>query len=64
MSTYWTETGENAAFEELVGNHGGLGGEQTRPFLLYPAEWELAGGRVIGPEFILRNLKRWTAMTA
>ena len=41
MSTYWPETNENAAFEELVGNHGGLGGEQTDPFVLFPAEWEL-----------------------
>lgn len=25
------------AFEELVGNHGGLGGPQTESFLLYPS---------------------------
>lgn len=30
-------TGEVAAFEELVGSHGGLGGSQTEAFLLYPA---------------------------
>ena len=27
-----------AAFEELVGSHGGLGGEQTSAFLLHPAD--------------------------
>ncbi|HSD83584.1 MAG TPA: phage holin family protein [Anaerolineae bacterium] len=27
-----------AAFEELVGSHGGLGGEQTTAFLLHPAD--------------------------
>jgi hypothetical protein len=64
MSAYWTATDENAAFEELVGNHGGLGGEQTRPFLLYPAEWELDTDELIGAETIYRNLKRWTALTA
>ena len=34
------DTGKNegAAFEELIGFHGGLGGYQTQPFLLSPAE--------------------------
>jgi hypothetical protein len=27
-----------AAFEELVGSHGGLGGEQTNAFLLHPSD--------------------------
>lgn len=30
--------GQVAAFEELVGSHGGLGGEQTDAFLLHPAD--------------------------
>lgn len=30
-------TGEVAAFEELVGCHGGLGGWQERPVLIHPA---------------------------
>ena len=61
MSTYWPDTHENAAFEELVGNHGGLGGEQTHPFVLYPAEWQLDDAELIGAESVFRNLKRWTA---
>jgi putative membrane protein len=32
-------TGEVAAFEEMIGSHGGLGGPQTEPFLAYPAAW-------------------------
>ena len=64
MSTYWPETNENAAFEELVGNHGGLGGEQTHPFLLYPAGWQLVDPELMGAESVYRNLKHWTAMTA
>ena len=32
---------EVAAFEELVGCHGGLGGWQTRPLLVHPAEWAI-----------------------
>jgi uncharacterized membrane protein YvlD (DUF360 family) len=64
VSSYWPETNENAAFEELIGNHGGLGGEQTRPFILYPAGWELSDPELIGAESVYRNLKHWTAMTA
>jgi uncharacterized membrane protein YvlD (DUF360 family) len=33
------DTKEVAAFEELIGCHGGAGGAQTTPFLLYPSEW-------------------------
>jgi uncharacterized membrane protein YvlD (DUF360 family) len=32
------EDGQVAAFEELVGSHGGLGGQQTEAFLLHPAD--------------------------
>ncbi|HEV7206630.1 MAG TPA: alkaline phosphatase family protein [Jatrophihabitans sp.] len=32
-------TGEVAAFEELVGSHGGLGGDQTAAVLLVPSSW-------------------------
>src|SRR5207245_5573438 len=30
-STYWEEDDEAAAFEELVGSHGGMGGTQGHP---------------------------------
>lgn len=64
MSTYWPEEDQNAAFEELVGNHGGLGGEQSRPFLIYPAEFELGEEELVGAESVYRTLKRWAAATA
>ena len=63
MSEFWAETQENAAFEELVGNHGGLGGEQTSPFISYPTEWELVEAELIGAESVYRNLKEWTTQT-
>jgi hypothetical protein len=62
MSTYWPATDENAAFEELVGNHGGLGGEQTQAFVFYPAEWQLDDTELVGAESVYRNLKRWTTI--
>src|SRR5205823_2828042 len=36
-SFYSAATEEGCAFEELISFHGGIGGPQTRPFLLYPA---------------------------
>jgi uncharacterized membrane protein YvlD (DUF360 family) len=35
-------TEEVAAFEELIGCHGGLGGWQNRPMLIHPADWPVA----------------------
>ena len=37
-SRYDPELEEIAAFEEQVSSHGGLGGPQTHPFLLYPTD--------------------------
>ncbi len=59
VSLYDPETGEIAAFEELIGAHGGLGGAQTRPFLLYPADWELDKGPLIGAPMVYQQLRSW-----
>jgi predicted enzyme related to lactoylglutathione lyase len=59
VSIYDPETGEIAAFEELIGAHGGLGGAQTRPFLLYPSDWELDEGALVGAPAVYRQLRRW-----
>jgi uncharacterized membrane protein YvlD (DUF360 family) len=58
-SAYNPGTGETPAFEELVGSHGGLGGYQTRPFLLYPRELSLGKEPVVGAEALYHRLKRW-----
>ena len=39
---------EGCAFEELISFHGGIGGPQTRPFILHPAELPLPDGEIIG----------------
>jgi hypothetical protein len=59
ISLYDPETGEIAAFEELIGAHGGLGGAQTRPFLLYPSDWELDLAPLIGAPMVYQQLRRW-----
>ncbi len=60
MSTYWKDPDEVAAFEELVSSHGGAGGAQCRPFILYPAGFELGTDKIIGAETVYRVFKRWT----
>jgi hypothetical protein len=59
ISQYDPELGEVAAFEELIGSHGGLGGPQTEPFILYPAEWQLDEDVPLGAPAIYRNIRRW-----
>jgi uncharacterized membrane protein YvlD (DUF360 family) len=59
LSMYDPEMGEVAAFEELIGSHGGLGGPQTKPFILHPSEWELDEPVPLGAPAIYRNLRRW-----
>jgi putative membrane protein len=58
-SFYNVETNEVAAFEELIGCHGGMGGYQTQPFLLYPAVWQLDGEELVGAAAVYRQLKSW-----
>jgi hypothetical protein len=56
---------EVAAFEELVGCHGGMGGWQTRPILIYPSSWHLdddlldEGGRLYGADMVHAQMVRW-----
>ena len=59
ISLYDPETDEIAAFEELIGAHGGLGGAQTRPFLLYPSDWELDLAPLMGAPMVYQQLRRW-----
>ena len=59
LSQYDPELGEVAAFEELIGSHGGLGGVQTEPFILHPVEWTLDEEVPLGAPAIYRNLRRW-----
>src|SRR6187401_1887508 len=59
LSQYDPELGEVAAFEELIGSHGGLGGPQTEPFILHPIEWTLDEEVPLGAPTIYRNIRRW-----
>ncbi|MFF1506573.1 phage holin family protein [Streptomyces sp. NPDC058326] len=61
-SMYDPATGTVHAFEEQIGSHGGLGGEQSHPFLLWPPELSppvAEGERLVGAEQVHRVLRRW-----
>jgi hypothetical protein len=55
-------TEEVAAFEELVGSHGGLGGWQTDAVLVHPARWPVTDPELDGPDAVHRQLVEWLAM--
>jgi uncharacterized membrane protein YvlD (DUF360 family) len=59
--TYWSELEEVAAFEELVGSHGGMGGGQSFPFALVPADWRPPPQPVVGAEAMHFLFRRWLA---
>ncbi len=59
-STYWPETDEVAAFEELVGSHGGMGGEQTFPFVLAPDGLEMPA-HTVGAGSVHQVFRGWLA---
>jgi hypothetical protein len=59
MSTYWPETDEVAAFQEFVASHGGAGGGQSHPFIIYPVEYSPGDTEIVGAEQVHRIFKRW-----
>ena len=60
-SRYDPELDEVAAFEHQVGSHGSLGGPQTHPFVLYPADLAAPAGPILGSPALHRVLKGWLA---
>ena len=56
-SFYDEEADEVCAFEELVGSHGGAGGDQSKPFILYPSSWKVSDEEIIGAENIYKLIK-------
>jgi uncharacterized membrane protein YvlD (DUF360 family) len=55
------DTEEVAAFEELVGSHGGMGGSQSFPFVLFPDRLPYPEAPVVGAETMHRVLRGWLA---
>ncbi len=58
-SFYDASLDEGCAFEELISFHGGLGGPQTRPFILVPPALDVPAGPIIGAEAVHGVLTGW-----
>jgi hypothetical protein len=58
-SFYDPELDEGCAFEELISFHGGLGGLQTRPFILYPIQFAPPDEKIIGAAHVHQLLQGW-----
>jgi hypothetical protein len=58
-SMYDPERDEVAAFEHQVSSHGGLGGPQTHPFVIFPADLSEPAAPIEGPAALHRVLKGW-----
>jgi hypothetical protein len=58
---YWDELQEVAAFEELVGSHGGMGGGQSHPFVMHPPDLLWPDDYVVGAETVHHILRGWLA---
>ena len=58
-SFYDDQLEEGCAFEDLISFHGGLGGPQTRPFILHPVELRLPDEPIVGACQVHAVLAGW-----
>jgi uncharacterized membrane protein YvlD (DUF360 family) len=58
-SFYDPNLDEGCAFEELISFHGGIGGFQTRPFILHPSHLEVPPGPILGAASVHGILAGW-----
>jgi hypothetical protein len=58
-SFYDPQLDEGCAFEELISFHGGLGGPQTRPFVLYPSSFWIPDEAIVGAAAVHGLLRGW-----
>ena len=58
-SFYDPDLDEGCAFEELISFHGGIGGLQTRPFILHPSHLEVPLEPIVGAASVHGVLAGW-----
>jgi len=58
-SFYDPDLDEGCAFEELISFHGGIGGLQTRPFILHPAVLDAPPSPILGAASVHGILAGW-----
>jgi hypothetical protein len=64
MGRYDSTTQEVQTFEEMVGAHGGLGGEQSAAFLLSPHDWPVPDEGIDSAEAMHQLFVRWRSTLA
>ncbi len=60
---YDADANEVAPFEEFMGSHGGLGGWQSHPFALVPADWSEPEQPIVGVRAMHETIRGWMAET-
>jgi uncharacterized membrane protein YvlD (DUF360 family) len=61
-SFYDPDLDEGCAFEELICFHGGIGGLQTRPFILHPTHLGVPAGPILGAASVHGILSGWRTL--
>jgi hypothetical protein len=61
-SFYDPDRDEGCAFEELISFHGGLGGPQTRAFILHPESLPIPAEPIVGAAAVHALLSGWRRM--
>jgi len=61
-SFYDPQREEGCAFEELISFHGGMGGPQTRAFILHPVTLPMPGRPVVGAAAVHELLTGWRSL--
>ena len=61
-SFYDPDLDEGCAFEELISFHGGLGGPQTRPFIMHPERLPVPDEPIVGAAAVHGVLVGWREM--
>jgi hypothetical protein len=63
VAAYDPGTRETTSFEPQLGSHGGIGGPQAEPFLLYPRALEPEGEplALVGVDELRATFDRWLA---
>lgn len=56
---YDPHTGELTGFENQIGHHGGVGGPQSFPFLMYPSQFDDSALPIVGSERLFDMLMSW-----
>jgi len=62
--TFNPSTNQVIGFDDLVGAHGGLGGMQTQPFVIYPSDWTDTPPELVGSVELHHFLMKHTGSAA